>query len=216
MISKLALALRMPLMAHNQMLSLAGFAMRYPKRMWVESEMTPVRAALERVLQQHAPYPALAVDRLWSVVRMNGPAASLFGQLGIHEGVSLLDLMTSPALPSTIENWPEVAHHAAQRLRTESAAQGGVPELECAANALALVSGYEVKPLGAVMPTKFRFELPRADSSKGKKTIRFSLFSLIAQFGTPEDVTLDDLKIELYFPENAETEQSLRAMAGQG
>lgn len=201
MIGRLADALQIPLAARNHMLTLAGFATRYPARQWEAGEMAPVRAALEHTLQQHAPYPGIAIDRMWSVVRLNRSAQVLFGQLGMVEGSSLLDLMASDKLPPLIENWPDVAHHAAQRLRTESVAQGGVAKLDRLAEKLGAVPGGSGKPIGPVTPTIYRMG-----------TVRLSLFAIIAQFGTPEDLALDDLKIELFFPADSETEQALRAM----
>ena len=201
MIGRLGEALQIPLAARNQMLTLAGFAARYPGRQWDATEMAPIRAALEHTLERHAPYPGIAIDRLWTVVRLNRPAQALFGQLGIFEGGSLLDLMASEDLPPLIENWPEVAHHAAKRLRTESAAQGGVSRLERVADKLAAAAGPNQKLTGPVVPTIYR-----------AGSVRLSLFAIIAQFGTPEDLMLDDLKIELFFPADPETEQVLRAM----
>ncbi|MBI1360088.1 MAG: helix-turn-helix domain-containing protein [Alphaproteobacteria bacterium] len=200
MIGRLGDALQIPLVARNQMLTLAGFAARYPGRQWDAAEMAPVRAALDHTLDRHAPYPGIAIDRLWSVVRLNAPARRLFGQIGLVEGASLLDLMMSERLPTLIENWPEVAHHAARRLRTESLAQGGIDRLDQVADRLAAVE-FNQKPMGPVAPTIYRFG-----------PSRLSLFAIIAQFGTPEDVALDDLKIELFFPADAETAQALRAM----
>ncbi len=200
MIGRLVDALQLPLSARNQMLTVAGFAARYPARDWSAEDMAPVRAAVDYTLERHAPYPAIAIDRLWTVVNMNAPAKQLFGFVGLVEGDSLLDLMVSDALPSVIENWPDVAHHAAQRLRTESAAQGGVAELDSAADVLAAVGGVGRAPLGPVAPTIFR-----------AGPLRLSLFGTIAQFGTPEDLTLDDLRIELYFPADKATEKVLRA-----
>jgi len=204
MIGRLGEALQIPLAARNQMLTLAGFATRYPARQWDVSEMAPIRAALEHTLEQHAPYPGIAIDGMWTVVRLNRPAQVLFGQLGMAEGSSMLDLMASDELPPLIENWPDVAHHAAQRLRTESAAQGGVAKLDRLAERLAAVSGGSGKPIGPVTPTIYR-----------TGTMRLSLFAIIAQFGTPEDLALDDLKIELFFPADPETELALRAMSDE-
>lgn len=204
MIGRLADALRLPLDVRNQMLTRAGFAQRYIARQWDAEEMAPVRAALDYSLHRHAPYPALAVDRLWSVIALNAPARILFGALAIDEGSSLLELMTSDTLPPLIENWPEVAHHAARRLRTESAAQGGVERLDHTADALASVPGGRQNPVGPVVPAIYRI---------GDR--RLSLFAIIAQFGTPEDMTLDDLKIELYFPADRQTDEALRGLAAK-
>ena len=133
---------------------------------------------------------------------MNAPARRLFAPLEVGEGDSLLEMMLSEALPPLVENWAEVAHHAARRLRTESIAQGGVPELERAAERLSSVPGVEARDSGPVVPTIFRLG-----------ELRLSLFATLAQFGTPEDLTLEDLRIELYFPSDAGTEAKLRELA---
>ena len=203
MVSRLGDALNLPLATRNQMLTHAGFAVRYPARDWDDEEMAPIRAALDHTLTRHAPYPAFAVDRLWTVVQLNDPAKMLFGMIGIAEGSSLLDLITSEDMPRFIENWPEVAHHSSQRLRTESAEQGGVPELDEAADYLATMAGDESDVLKPIIPAVYK---------AGDQ--RLSLFSTIAQFGTPVDLTLDDLRIELFFPADQSTEAILKALAG--
>ncbi len=201
MILRLGDALGLPLAARNQMLTLAGFAARYPARKWEAADMAPIRAAMEHTLAGHAPYPAIALDRVWTVVRMNGPAKLLFAPLSVSEGDSMLDLVMSDALPPLVENWPEVAHHSAQRLRTESAAQGGVAALDRAAAHLSQAPAPDAPFTGPVVPTIYRMG-----------PMRLSMFTTIAQFGTPEDLTLDDLKIELFFPADTETADALRAL----
>lgn len=201
MVARLGDALSMPLDARNQMLMQAGYAARYPKRAWDAADMAPIRAAVDHMLQGHVPYPAIALDRLWTVMRMNAPARHLFAMMGVGEGDSLLDVMMSDDLPEVVENWPEVAHHAAQRMRTESAASGGIPELDAAADHLSRVPAPRARPLGPVLPTIYR-----------SGPMRLALFATIAQFGTPEDLLLDDLKIELFFPADAETADVLKAM----
>ena len=202
MIARLSDVLQMPLTARNQMLTLAGFAARYPKRQWDGAEMAPVKAAVTYMLDAHKPYPALAVDRDWKLIAMNSVAAALFGPIGMVPGASLLDIMQSDLMPQMIENWPEVAHYGALRLRTESAAQGGVQKLEDVAEKLSAVGALKPKQAGPVVPIIFRFGLKK-----------LSLFAVLAQFGTPEDEILDDLKIELYFPYDGETEHVLRELA---
>lgn len=202
MIKRLGDALQLPLAARNQMLTFAGFAIQHQARNWSAQEMAPVRAAVDYTLNQHAPYPAIAIDRLWTIVQMNRPAQGLFGPLNLNEGDSLLELMLSDILPPLIENWPQVAHHAAQRLRTESTAQGGIAVFDKAAEKLAEIPISAPHNSGPVVPTIFR-----------AGSVRLSLFTTIAQFGTPEDLTLDELKIELYFPADHETEKALRIMA---
>ena len=202
MIRRLGDALEMPLSARNQMLTGAGYAPRHQARDWEADDMAPIRAAVDHMLTSHAPWPAIAVDRYWTMLRLNAPARVLFGQFGLAEGGSLLDLLMSETLPAVAENWPDVAHHAAHRLRTESAAHGGVPELDRVVEHLSRVPGASSEPPGPVVPTIL--------NANG---MRLSLFSTIAQFGTPEDLLLDDMKIELFFPADAESGAILKTFA---
>ena len=202
MVLRLNEAMVLPLDARNQMLTRAGFAARHSARSWDDAAMVPIRHAVDHMLTAHAPWPGLAVDADWTVLRLNPPAANLFGGLGLSEGGSFLDLMLSPNLPEVIENWPEVAHHSARRLRLESAARGGVDRLDRAARLLAQAPPPKGMVDGPVVPVILRVG-----------SHRLSLFSTIAQFGTPEDLLLEDLRIELFFPMDAETGAVLRASA---
>jgi len=200
MIVQLGEALTIPLPARNQMLAAMGFTPRYAARTWDEAAMAPIRRAIDRTLDNHAPFPGIAIDRLWRLTRMNAPAQKMFGMLGLTEGSSMLDMLRNPQLWDMVENWPEIAHHSMLRLRTESTAQGGVLELDAAATFLAThaKSGPDIGP---TVPTVFRF---------GDQQL--SMFGTIAQFGSPEDATLAELKIELFFPADTTTEQALVAM----
>ncbi|MCU0701642.1 MAG: helix-turn-helix transcriptional regulator [Myxococcaceae bacterium] len=199
MVNRLGEALGLPLSARNQLLARAGFAARYERRAWDDPQLEPVRRAVAWTLERHSPWPGLAVDRLWRVVRFNAPAHVLFGQLGVEEGASLLDFLVSARARAVIENWPQVAHQAALRLRTESTAQGGVAELDRFAQQLAAVSLPEGDGGGPLIVTRFRL---------GDACV--SLFATVGQFGSPEDLTLDDLRLELFFPADDASERVLR------
>jgi transcriptional regulator with XRE-family HTH domain len=205
MIERLGEALELPLHARNELLVTAGFAARYGERGLDSDEMSPVRAAIAHTLERHQPYPGFAIDRMWTVRRMNAAAKRLFGALGLVEGGSLLELLLSGTLPAFIDNWVEVAHHSALRLRAESLQLGGVPEMETAARLLETAGRHHALPAGPVVPVVIR-----------QGETRLSLFATVAQFGTPQDVTLADLKIELFFPADQASALILEAMTGQG
>jgi hypothetical protein len=141
------------------------------------------------------------VDRDWNVVRSNDAARVLFGAHA-DEGASLLSALTGGTLQTMIVNWPDVARAAAQRLRTESVARGGVGAFERAAELLSTENSAKAvsEPL-AVVPTIFRVGAEH-----------LSLFATLAQFGTPEDVTVADLRVELYFPLDARSAALLEAV----
>ena len=196
MVHRLGDALDLPLAERNRLLTLAGFAAPYEGRAWDDPSMAPVRTAVETMLANHEPFPALAVDRLWSIVFMNAAAARFFAPIGLETGRSMVETLLRPDVQGMIENWPQVARYASLRLRTESAAQGGVKALDAAAQALH----------GDAQP-HFETSEPAASTVYNAFGERLSLFSTIAQFGAAEDLTLDDLKIELFFPADQPTER---------
>lgn len=185
------------------MLTHAGFAVRYATRDWDDEAMAPIRSVVSRQLQCHMPYPGLVVDRLWTIREANPTALALFKPFDIAIGGSLLDMMMLEALPQVVENWPEVAHHTALRLRTESAAQGGIPEFNKVIQYLMSVASEHQATFTPVLPTVLNL---------GGQ--RLSMFVTISQFGTPEDLLLDNLKIELYHPIDEATDQAFRTLAG--
>lgn len=202
MIAHLGTVLTLPLDAINQMMLAIGFAPQFPKTPLDAAAMAPVQAAVRWMLDRHAPYPGIALDRMWTIRMLNAPARAMFAPLGVSEGSSLLDLTTSNLMPQLIENWPEVAHHSAIRLRAESVAAGGIPKLDAAAAILAAQADPDASTTSPIMPTIYRI---------GDQ--RFSLFGTIAQFSTIADETLDDFKIELFFPADSATKAALQQMA---
>ncbi len=200
MILRLSQVLRVPLEGCNAMMLSAGFAPAYHGRDWSAPELASVRKSLEYMMTSHAPYPAYVVDRVWRIVDLNDPAKRLFGALGVGKGISLLDMIDAPQMRAAIENWDEFAFHAAQRLRTESAALGGVDDLERAAAKLSLEPPSTIASNTPVIPTVFKLG-----------EVRLSLFSTVAQIGTPNDLALADLKIELFFPADEQSDAILSA-----
>ncbi len=207
MILRLSETLNMPRPARNRLLVAAGFAPVYPDLKREAVALAPFSQAIDRMLDRHAPYPAAVMDRLWRITQMNKPAETLFSGIGLTVGQSMIQLLLETNVgPEAIENWPEFGHHITMRLRAESAEAGGIAELDQAAELLAhdpTIKAYEPPvPLPPVTPTIFR-----------AGPTRLSLFSTLAQFGSAEEVTLSDLKIELMFPANEETRLFLEGLA---
>jgi transcriptional regulator with XRE-family HTH domain len=210
MVAMLSETLRIPRGQRNTLLAAAGFSTAYRNRGLGEDGMESIRAAVEWTLQRHEPFPAMALDRHWSVVIANAPARLLLGGIGLREGESLLDAMVkSEAAKSAFEDWPETARHMAARLRMESAHLGGDARLDEAARHLASEAGPgeqdDATELPAVMATRYRMS-----------GAVYSFFSTVAQFSTAEDIALADLRIELMFPADEATKEALLAMAKSG
>lgn len=208
MVLRLAEVMGLPRGDQNGLLAAAGFAPQFPVLPLAAEEMAQVRAAMGWMIDRHAPYPALILDRLWRIVALNGPAERLFGPAGFGEGISLLDALSDPAVfAGLIENWVEVGHHTALRLKAESARAGGIDALDRAVAALMAnpeIAAHQPRSTGrAILPTVYRM---------GGQ--RLAMFSTYAQFGAAEEVALSDMKIELMFPADAVAEAVFAAMPG--
>jgi len=209
MVLQLSEALQMPRQSRNDMLQAAGFASAYRASALTDEAMVAARAAVDWTLQRHNPYPAFAIDRWFTLVAANPAAQRLFIGAGVTlgPGDSLLDAMSvGGPLRQVIVNWPDVARQVAARLKTESLHLGGDSVLDAAAASLRAdvpsVHPAEAGPLPAFVPTDIRF---------GDTVL--SLLSIVAQFGTAEDMTITDLRIELMFPANEATRAALIEMA---
>lgn len=204
MVLSLCTTLELPRADRNHMLTAAGFAPLYQARDWQGDDMAPARAAMDHMLTSHAPFPGLALDRHWRILRMNAPADHLFTLFGIREGDAMLEAMLSnPALLDAIENLPDLARHLAARLRTETAHLGGDAVLAGYADRLDQLAAEGPGPDGslpAFVPTRIRLG-----------AARLSFLSTIAQFGTAEDITLAEIRVELMFPADEATRAALIA-----
>ncbi len=210
MVIQLAETLGVPLAARNTLLSAAGFAAHYRARDLGARDMAPIRAAVDWMLDRHAPYPGIAIDRHWTLLRLNAVAAQMFGTFGVGEGDSLLEAFLAPGPGrDAVENWAEVARHMAVRLATESAHVGGDAYLDAAAERLLAEAGPRPPAPGetaAVIPLKYRLG-----------EVRLAFITAITQFGSTEDIALSDMKIELMYPADDVTKDFLeRFAAGNG
>ena len=206
MVMNLCESLEMPREARNALLNAAGFSAAYHRRDLDDADMEHVRAAVDWMLERHDPYPALALDRHWIIVKANRSAGQLIGASGLAAGDSLLDAMIDPQrMASLFDNWREVAQHMMVRLRTESAHLGGDPVLDAAARKLAGAIDMSASPNSGVLPAV----IPARYRANG---MVLSFFSTLAQFGTAEDIALSELKIEMMFPADDTTRDLLLAM----
>jgi transcriptional regulator with XRE-family HTH domain len=221
MVLHLASALDVPLRQQNAMLLSAGFAPVYKERSLNAPEMEPVDRALEHALNQQNPFPALVVDRAHAILRSNRAMQTLMAFLlgesaaraAAGSPVNAIGLLLSPeGLKPHVENWEEAAGWAIRRLRAEAMVERAndgatgllatLMQLPGVAEASAATAVEDFPPTLAV---RFR---------KGK--VRLALFSMIATVGTPLDVSLQDLRLELFYPADEQTAAWFRqATAGR-
>ena len=192
-------ALNIPLRERNVLLLASGYAPQFNEQSMDVEQMAIVTRAIDRMLEQHEPHPALVLDRHWNVVRTNSAAPRFFGSFVDLEARpkprNLLDLMFDPAgMRPFVEEWEKVAAGLLQRVRREAVGQVLDAELQELLKRLREYPGVaELKrplaPQSPVLPITFR-----------RDNKRFSYFSLITTVGTPQCITAQELRVECMFP----------------
>ncbi len=218
MVLQLAEALALPLRERNRWLMAAGFAPLFAERPLHSPDMAPIQQALDLLLKQQEPYPALVLDAAWNLVQTNtaidrllallapgGNPAALWQRISGDAPRNLMKLTFHPqGLRALIQNMDELGPALLARAIREAR------ESEAAAEVLATVLAYpgipprwrlaEVwTPLAPVLPTRI-----------GLGDITLSFITMLASFGTPLDLTADNLRVECLFPADAFTEAFLR------
>lgn len=214
LIARLADALDMPLRERNALLVAAGFAPRYAESALATPAMAQVRRAIEAMLAQQEPYPAFLLNRHWDVLAANRAALrcnrfALGGRDSRHS--NMLRMIFDPQdLRPAVANWEEVAGTLIRHLHNEVAA---VPSDFTARALLDEVLAYPD------VPARWRRrELDVAAQPLLTTVLRngsreLSFFSTITTFGTPRDITVDELHIECNFPVDEATAQLCRELA---
>ncbi len=207
MVLRLADALEVPLRDRNGLLLAAGFAPLYPHRELDDPSLTRVTLALDRMLDQHEPFPAVVMDRGWNLLRANGGAQRLFGLMWapapVPDTANVLRLILEPGpVRSHVANWEEVAPALLERARRE--AVGGVLDLATAELVQELRARPDVKAL-TVAPRSIAPSSPVVDVHFRLDGTNLRFFSVVSTIGTPIDVTAQELRVEAFFPADDQT-----------
>jgi len=215
MILRLADHLAVPLRERNSMVLAAGYAPVYRERALDDPELAPARRAVDAILKGHEPYPALAVDRLWRLLAANAAVTRLMGLVAdaalLQPPVNVLRLSLAPGgLAPAILNLGEWRAHILERLRVQVDLTNdrALAELRHELDALpplpAESAGSQPGHFGDVA-VPLRLRTPAGD---------LALITTTTVFGTPVDVTLSELALEMFFPADDATARALRRMAG--
>ncbi len=214
MVLLLAEKLDMPLRERNIMLVSAGFAPVYSERSLDDPALESMRSAVDLVLKGHDPYPALAVDRRWSLIAANDALFRLVGDVDpvlLKPPVNVLRLSVHPAgLARRIVNFTEWRNHLVARLRHQVDVTGD----EYLSNLIDELRAYPTPDKAARAPANpqdYAGVLVPLRLMAGDETL--TLFSTTTVFGTPVDVTLSELAIEAFFPADQATAEALGRMA---
>jgi transcriptional regulator with XRE-family HTH domain len=207
MLLRLSERLDVPLRERNALLVSAGFAPMYRERALGDAALAAARDAVQTVLDSQKPFPAFALDRHWNIVATNHALPQLFAAVAeALRGPPMNALRVSlhpQGLAPLIANLAEWRAHLLSRLRRQVGLTAD-PALAALLEECAAYPGGEaaVEPHAVLVPLRIR-------TPQGT----LSLFSTTTVFGTPVDITLSELAIELFFPAD---EATARAVRGAG
>ncbi|MBY8603825.1 helix-turn-helix transcriptional regulator [Burkholderia arboris] len=212
----LAQALDVPLRERNALLLAAGYAPVYSEAPWDAQEMHGVIRALERVVRQHEPFPAIVMDRHWNVLMTNDAAPRFFGcfiDMAAREGPrNLLRLMFDPhGMRPFVADWDTVSRSLLQRVHRESV--GRVLDDETRQLLDDLLASpdaprdWKTPPAPAAAPS-----LPVIPIGFIHEGVVLRYFSLITTVGTPQSAAAQELRIECMFPADDATDARHRQL----
>lgn len=215
MVMALGSAMDISLREQNMLLQAAGFAAQFAERPLDHPDMDAINAALTRMLDHHLPYPAVVIDRRWNLLRSNSAMDALITLAGDPDELwartcpdgnrNMARLTLHPqGIAANIVNASDAVPLFLHRLRSDAIASGDSEELAFVNDLFEMVPA-ELRQLEheqrqqALLPV-----LPLVMEANG---MRMSLFTMITTFGTPQDVTTDDMRIELFYPADEATRQ---------
>ena len=218
MVLKLGLVLDIPLRQRNLMLGAAGFAAAYSERNLTDPELREVKQALDFMLQQAEPFPAIVVDRLWNLVMRNDAADVMMQWLGgaptapalQGEGeINVIRLLLHPqGMRDHVVNWREVAGDVIHWIHREAIAEGPAGPAHLLLDELLKIDGI---PPDWRTPNLESRVIPFLPLVLAREGVELRLFTTITTLGTPHDVTLHELRMESFFPADEETAAWFRA-----
>ena len=190
MVDRLAQALGLPLRERNLLFQAAGLAHAYPQSALESEDLAAFRMVVDRMLESHDPYPGYAVDGHWNIVRAN-TAAQAF--LATTDERNVVWLTYAGPWRDLIDNWYDIAWVGLARLQADAAQ---FPQDEGLAELVSLAAGAVSGLPRPATDASLRMLCPIF--RVGEELVR--TISVVAQFGAPLDVTLDELRIELVYP----------------
>jgi transcriptional regulator with XRE-family HTH domain len=216
MVLNLAERLEVPLRERNVLLVAAGYAPVFPERRLEDPALQAAKKAVEMVLAGHEPYPALAVDRHWTLIAANSAVGRLIAGAGadlLRPPINVLRLSLHPeGLAPRIANLAEWRAQLLARLRRQVEVSADPVLAELLAELVAYPMAHSSRPHRPVRrePEQASVVVPlQLTTERGT----LSFLSTTTVFGTPLDITLSELALETFFPADKATAVSLRALS---
>lgn len=218
MVLQLAAVLEIPLRHQNLLLSAAGFAPIHTETDLSAPEMASIRQAIDFILRQHEPYPAIVIDRYWNLLLTNQGADRLLHtfidpdylqtRFCINGKINLMRAMFDlQGLRPFVGNWAELAGNLLQRVHRE--ANSSIDNKQSAILFAELLRYPGVVDLWNTSGKSAHHALLLTTHLQ-QNDLDLRFFSTIATLGTPYDITLQEIRIECLFPADEMTEKHWR------
>jgi transcriptional regulator with XRE-family HTH domain len=204
MVEQLAGGLVLPRQAQNALMHAAGFTPAYPATALESEILEPFRAIMAEMMARHAPYPAILVDRYWTIKDANPVAFALLGPL--HEGdgpMNVVDMLASDIARTAIANLPDVLDEMLGRIQLEALESVDDPLFT------GLLATLEAACMRHPVKSNRATRDPIVPLIVATPWGELRFLTAIAHFGTSEDVTVRDLRLELLFPADQATKAIL-------
>jgi len=214
LVLNVAETLDIPLRARNEMLLSAGYAPYYPERTLEEAEMSAVKGILRRMIDHHAPYPAMVLDGAWNIMMRNEAASFIIrscvsdhalAQIAVDGNINFARLLCAAnGMRPHLRSWKRTGRALLHRLRKEATAYPGSPSAALLTDLLEqdLLPDYE-GPVDDPLPAAISMEIDLNGTL-------LELLTTVSTFGTPLDVALQELHIEMSYPANEASDRFLR------
>lgn len=209
----IAESLDVPLRERNRLLAAGGFASVYRETELAAADMAQVRHVLQFILDRHMPYGALVLDRCSTCLMGNAASSRLLSAVAdpsllTPNAMNMLRVVFHPlGVRRFIVNWADVARVLLDRAereltgaRDESAAALW-REIGEYAQDVPKTASRRLQPDDVLLPVHIR-----------RDAIELRLFSTIMTIGTPQDITLQELRIETFFPADEASERTWRSL----
>ena len=202
---RLAESLELSLRERNALLLAAGYAPVFTETTLDGPPLRAVREALDRVLEGHLPFPAVAVRPYGELVAANAALAVLTQGAADHlltPPINVLRLALHPdGMAPRVANLPEWGRHIIHSLRAH-ARRSPDDRLDAF---IAELEGYV--PTLPVGPDHIGFAVPlRLRCDEGE----LRLITTLTSFATAVDVTLAELHLEAFLPADEASAEILR------
>lgn len=206
----IAEALDVPLRDRNTLFLAAGYAPIYSEKAWDASEMQSLTQAIQRMLQQHDPFPALVMDRYWNVLMANESAPRFFNSfidMPARKGPrNLLHLMFDPqGMRPFVKDWETVARSLIHRVHRESIGRVIDKNTRQLLTDLMSYPGVKAEWRNRAVPGVAPLTPVIAYSFTWSGRV-LNYFSMVTTVGSPIAVAAQELRIECMFPTDRETE----------